>query len=146
MSPSGGSGNYNVCVGVCVSKVSCFLFKHPISLRGTNVFPTKAASASLLAAQISACLLVTVWLVVSQGPQGDLMLAVRTEQTILAETRTASASCFHHPACQLRVSFPCQRRDAMERGGAGKLGSKADCSNGCCLCLVEPDLAHRRGT
>lgn len=34
------------------------------------------------------------------------MLAVRTEQTILAETRTASASCFHHPACQLRVSFP----------------------------------------
>lgn len=146
MSPSGGSGYYNVCVGVCVSKVSCFLFKHPISLRGTNVFPTKAASASLLAAQISACLLVTVWLVISQGPQRGLMLAVRTEQTILAETRTESASCFHHLACQLRFSFPCQHRYNMESRGAGKLGSKADCSNCCCLSLVLPSLTHRTGS
>lgn len=68
----------------------CFLFKHPISLRGTNVFSTKAPSASLLTARISACLLVTVRLVISQGPKGGLTLAVRTEQTIPAETRTES--------------------------------------------------------
>lgn len=89
-SPSGGSGERNECAGVCVSDVACFLFKHPISLRGTNVFSTKAASASLLAARVSACLLVTVWLVIFQGPRGGLALAVRTEQTIPAETRTES--------------------------------------------------------
>lgn len=51
---------------------------------------TKAASASLLAARVSARRLVTVWLVISQGPKGGLVLAVGTEQTILAETRTES--------------------------------------------------------
>lgn len=69
--------------------------------------PQRLPQASLLAAQISACLLVTVWLVISQGPQGGRMLAVRTEQTILAETRTESAPCFHHLALFL-LSLPTQ--------------------------------------
>lgn len=52
--------------------------------------PQKAASASLPAARVSACLLVTARLVISQGPKGGLALAVRTEQTIPAKTRTES--------------------------------------------------------
>lgn len=51
---------------------------------------TKAASASLPAARVSACLLVALWLVISQGPEGGLAVAVRTEQTIAAETRAGS--------------------------------------------------------
>lgn len=103
-----------------------FFLKHPISLRGTNVFSTKAASASLLAARVSACLLVTVWLVISQGPRGGLALAVRTEQTILAETRTKSVHCSHRPGLQLCFSVPCQNRYNIKHWDAAKPSRKTD--------------------
>jgi hypothetical protein len=44
------------------------------------------------------------------GSQRGLTLAVRTEQTILAETRAESVYRLHHPGHQLCFSFLCQRR------------------------------------
>lgn len=65
--------------------------------------PQRLPQASLLAAQISACLLVTLWLVIFQGPQGGLVLAVRTEQTILVETRIESGTLL--PPSRLSALF-----------------------------------------
>ena len=76
---------WSLCLQCCV-----FSFQTSYFFKGTNVFCTKATSASLPAAQVSACLLVPVWLVIFQGPRGGLLLAVRTEQTIPADARTES--------------------------------------------------------